>query len=904
MIGTTLSHYRILDELGRGGMGIVYKAEDTKLDRTVAIKVLPAAALSNEDDRARFYREAKAAAALNHPHIAAVYEIDEAVPEGSPSEDLRPFIAMEFIEGGTLEDRIKQGPLKLEEALRLGIQIAEALKAAHAKSIVHRDIKSANIMLTENGQAKVLDFGLAQTTASTKLTRMGSTLGTVAFMSPEQARGEEVDGRTDLYSLGAVLYEMVSGRAPFGGEYEQAVVYSILNAEPEPLTALRTGVPMELERITNKLLAKEANRRYQTGADLIVDLEAVPKSPSGVSTSSYSTISPAVAMPATSPTWQQRFFWGVVAAAVLTGLVIGVFGAGMTEAEEAVATLHRVEISLSGYDDVRFPRMSPDGKYLAFRAMDLDDREGLFLRDMSTGNIRHIDNSQAAGLWEYDFSPQGGHIAFSEGLNGGVFTVVVPNGIPERRTDFGRFAYWQDEDNIIANDDRRGGGGSIYNLDLSTNEMTPIPVHGSEMEEGYGFIVKTHVPGSDRAFGHQLARSTNAIVGGDFKVFTVDLSSGELEMTEPFVLNPEYVKGGFLTYQLRGDDGELVVRPIDERTGQFTGQPRTVLDEGVELNWSRYAVSPRGDLLYTSSQGLIGVEQTMWVVDMSNRSTEQIGLTLPVGAVPREPRFSSDENQIAFSGVGPSGSNIYLYDRREDLQHQLTFDDLSRGPLFTSDDSELFFSLLEDTTLHVVSLPTTPGSGAELKSVIENAIQAEISPDGKWMASVSLDPKKRDTILLLIDLETDLVVWADSSEDRVWSPSFSPDSRFVAFGTTIDQQSQYVIRPVSGSARYPLTSIQQADDKIRWLESGGYLYYEVDAGIGRIPVRTQPTFNILGDPELILPLGNRRGWDIGSDGNTIVVVTANVDVQETSLTESKIYWYQNWSDHLKREFGK
>ena len=181
MVGKKLSHYKITAELGRGGMGIVYKAEDTKLDRTVAIKVLPSAALASDDDRARFYREAKAAAQLHHPHIASVFEIDEAVPEGSKDDDLRPFIAMEFIEGETLHDRIQKGPLKLEEAVRIASEIASALEAAHEKSIVHRDIKSANVMLTSKGSAKVLDFGLAQTAASTKLTRMGSTLGTVAY---------------------------------------------------------------------------------------------------------------------------------------------------------------------------------------------------------------------------------------------------------------------------------------------------------------------------------------------------------------------------------------------------------------------------------------------------------------------------------------------------------------------------------------------------------------------------------------------------------------------------------------------------------------------------------------------------------------------------------------------------
>ena len=184
MIGSTISHYKILDELGRGGMGIVYKAEDIRLDRTVAIKVLPSAALTNEDDRARFYREARAAASLTHPHIAVVHEIDEAVPSDAPhGTETSPFIAMEFIEGETLDAKIKKGPLKLEDAVRIASEIASGLEAAHEKKIVHRDIKSGNVMLTAKGEAKILDFGLAQTAQSTKLTKMGSTVGTIGFMS-------------------------------------------------------------------------------------------------------------------------------------------------------------------------------------------------------------------------------------------------------------------------------------------------------------------------------------------------------------------------------------------------------------------------------------------------------------------------------------------------------------------------------------------------------------------------------------------------------------------------------------------------------------------------------------------------------------------------------------------------
>jgi non-specific serine/threonine protein kinase len=270
MIGQTISRYKILEKLGEGGMGVVYKAEDTKLKRTVAIKFLPPGLTRDPEAKERFLHEAQAAAALEHQHICNIYEIDE-------TED-QIFIVMSCFEGQTLKEKIDAGPLKIDEALKIAVQAAEGLQAAHEKEIVHRDIKSANIMVTGKGQTKIMDFGLAKLKGQTKITKEGSTLGTAAYMSPEQARGADVDHRTDIWSLGVVLYEMITGQLPFKGEYEAAVFYSIMNEQPEPLTALRTGVPMELERIINKALSKDPSERYQHADDMAVDLKAFKKS--------------------------------------------------------------------------------------------------------------------------------------------------------------------------------------------------------------------------------------------------------------------------------------------------------------------------------------------------------------------------------------------------------------------------------------------------------------------------------------------------------------------------------------------------------------------------------------------------------------------------------------------------
>ncbi len=256
--------YQIIGEIGAGGMGIVYKAEDTKLRRNVALKFLPPELSRQPEAKERFLREAHAAAVLDHPHIGTIYEVGEH--EG------KAFIAMAFIEGQSLREKIAGRPLGVDEALDIAIQVAEGLEEAHGKGIIHRDIKSANVMVTEKGQAKIMDFGLAKVAGESPLTKEAKTMGTVAYMSPEQTRGEEVDGRTDIWSLGVVIYEMLSGRLPFPGERETAILYAIVHEEPKPLKAVKPDVPIELERIIHRALAKKPESRYASAGEMLADL--------------------------------------------------------------------------------------------------------------------------------------------------------------------------------------------------------------------------------------------------------------------------------------------------------------------------------------------------------------------------------------------------------------------------------------------------------------------------------------------------------------------------------------------------------------------------------------------------------------------------------------------------------
>jgi dienelactone hydrolase/tRNA A-37 threonylcarbamoyl transferase component Bud32 len=257
--------YRVLKVTGRGGMGIVYMAEDTKLKRRVALKFLPSELVQSPEARERFVLEAQAAAALSHPNICTIYEIHD--------EGEKPFIAMEFIEGQSLKTRMAKNPLSLEEALDLAVQISEGLEEAHGKGIIHRDIKSANIMVTDKGQAKVMDFGLAKVKGGTLLTREGTTLGTVAYMSPEQALGKDLDQRTDIWSLGVVLYEMLSGRLPFIGDHEASILYTVVHEEPRPLKAIKPDIAPELQKIVSRALKKDPEERYSSAAEMGKDIK-------------------------------------------------------------------------------------------------------------------------------------------------------------------------------------------------------------------------------------------------------------------------------------------------------------------------------------------------------------------------------------------------------------------------------------------------------------------------------------------------------------------------------------------------------------------------------------------------------------------------------------------------------
>jgi serine/threonine protein kinase/TolB-like protein/tetratricopeptide (TPR) repeat protein len=359
MIGETISHYKILEKLGEGGMGVVYKAQDTKLDRTVALKFLPHYLTTDQKEKERFYHEARSVSSLNHANVTTVYEIDE--------QNDQMFLAMELVEGKTLKKLIAEGEsLSLNKVLEMAIQICDGLAAAHEKGIVHRDIKSDNIMLTSRGQVKIMDFGLAKVKGATKLTKAGSTVGTAAYMSPEQAQGEKVDHRSDIFSFGVVLYELLATKLPFRGEHHAALMYSLINEEPQPIARFNNSVTPDLERIVMKALAKDRDERYQHIDDMLADLRRERKNLEYARTAYVRSTTTQLAEPAPpadrktgeTPTPLRKYAKYVVglSAIIVVGLLVVVFNPFSGDvSEKSGGTVERKTVAVLPFENFGEP---------------------------------------------------------------------------------------------------------------------------------------------------------------------------------------------------------------------------------------------------------------------------------------------------------------------------------------------------------------------------------------------------------------------------------------------------------------------------------------------------------------------------------------------------------------------
>ena len=881
MIGTRLSHYRIIEELGRGGMGIVYKAEDTKLDRTVAIKVLPASALTSEDDRARFYREAKSAAALNHPHIAQVYEIDEAVPEGGSAEEPRPFIAMEFIDGEPLDVRAGKGPLPLEEAVRLTTQIAQALEVAHEKNIVHRDIKAANVMLTRKGEAKVLDFGLAKTAHSTMLTRMGSTLGTVAYMSPEQARGEDVDGRTDLWALGVVLYQLIAGRLPFGGDYEQAVTYSIINEDPQPLTAIRTGVPMGLEWIVSKLLAKKADDRYQSAKDLIVDLRTADLSQEGLSRTSSVKSMPAASAATPSKSSPLDLRGRLHPALIIVFIALGALAGWWFSrpAPPAPALSQQFSIPLDRIRNAAYVESSPDGRMLAFMGQDSTLTSYFtWIYETTTGELRTLNKNTGD---RYFFSPDGTELAYRQGLN--IYRVSVLGGNP---TEVGRFGSgwptWTPDGDLIFD-----WKESLWRFPADGSNPVQISHVDSLNGEG-GHYNATFLPD-----GRHLVMHTTRTTGEVRQLAVLDLETGE-HRTIGNGASATWIDSGHLMYVdgASSAQGQLLIRPFDVDKLEWAGPPAILADPGFIGSWTFDEHGTAYHLDRPSSFGAIAGQMFRFVmIDPQSRNEA------PFDAPENTERIllSPDGASIAVSidaNFDSTPEYILLLDRASGVEQRIPFPEIPRGGNWAKDSRAIFVGTGNQIqrwsmeTLRMEDSWTAEGYPS----------YPDVTSDGKM--AVYVNHANGDWARLrTLDLET--------GEDRLLAdgqfiaPHFSPDDRYLV---ALDLQLNLQIVSLETGAVQPLAPDGEAVLGFDWAENG-FIYYRVNNELRRIPVSTEPSFRVTGRPEVIGALTGLDEFSVDAEGRILALISNELDEQGTDApTEVTVYthWTQRANEMAPR----
>ncbi len=476
MIGQTISHYKVLEQIGGGGMGVVYRAEDTKLHRQVALKFLPHELTEDRTALERFQREAQAASALNHPNICTIHDIDE--------HQGQPFIVMELMKGQTLKEKLLRGPLKTDEVLELGIQLADALDAAHSEGIVHRDIKPANLFVTERGQAKILDFGLAKLTQPRKssgqtetisgteeddLTGIGEVVGTVAYMSPEQARNEDLDARSDLFSLGAVLYEMATGKRAFAGTTSAVIFGAILHKAPTSPIQLNPDLPPELEQLLNKTLEKERDLRCQSASELRTDLKRVKRDTSSRTGVSAAEVTSDDVSVSSRPIRQV----GLVLAALVVVLSIGSLLPGLLDFDTSPSIAPRRE-QVTFIGQVGPSAISPDGRSIVY-ATD----EKVMLQDLSGSNAVEVLEGWRVSLQGngIQWSADGSKLLFSgnDGQNNRTFVVPRLGGTPRQFPHLGYVAWAPDGS-------RFGGvaqvGKEVVIIETDSGSSTTVPLEG------------------------------------------------------------------------------------------------------------------------------------------------------------------------------------------------------------------------------------------------------------------------------------------------------------------------------------------------------------------------------------------------------------------------------------------
>jgi Tol biopolymer transport system component len=877
--GTKLGPYEIQSPLGAGGMGEVYRARDTRLERTVAVKILPAQFSSDPVRKQRFEREAKTISSLNHPHICVLYDVGH--------HDGMDFLVMECVEGETLAKRLEKGPLPLDQVLKYGAQIADGLDKAHRSGVVHRDLKPGNIMLTPTG-AKLLDFGLAKPAAApvsaatltavrtAPVTEEGTIVGTFQYMSPEQVEGKEVDGRSDIFSLGAVLYEMVTGKRAFEGKSQLSVASAILEKEPEPISAVKPMTPPALDRCIRRCLAKEPERRWQNAGDLASELQWIAETGSQAGVAGR--------LPAGRSS-RERVAW-LLAAALSVFLIGG--GAAWWQAS------NRRRPPMYFHTSVPFAAndlaLSPDGRTLAMVAYSAQaNNYVLWTYEVGDRQTNSLNGTQGA---TYPFwSPDGRSIGFF--ADGKLKRVEVAGGQPHVLCDApnGRGGTWNRDGVIVFTPDSLGGGlFRVSSAGGSPVEMTKPDTSRSEQSHRWPVFLPDgkHFLYLAANFGDQLEKNA---------VFLGSLDSQERRLLVSSSANAVYAEPGYLLY-LR-DNKTLVAQSFDRRRYVLSGEPHTLSDEVLYFAQVDRAVfsASSGDLLVTQTGNAVSLSQLTWF-DRTGKVAGMVGESRSYGNV----RLSPDGLRVAEDQTDPDGRNthIWIHEPGRGATTRLTFEpSFHSAPIWSPNGKQILFGSNRKLGFQLY-LKNADGSGAE-EVVADLGVETQLNA---WDWS-------RDGKHILVRKVNEL--WYVSWPGRVVKPllqtkwtvrnaQFSSDGRWMAYASNETGRMEiYVVPFPTASGRWQVSSA--GGQEPRWRRDGKELFYiSAEGRMMAVQVTTGASFEA-SSPVALFQTHRRQpvsaqdvfSYDVSGDGQRFLILTK---VDEANAAPLSVLL--NWASEMEK----
>jgi Tol biopolymer transport system component/predicted Ser/Thr protein kinase len=886
--GRRLGPYEILSAIGAGGMGEVYRARDTRLNRIVAIKVLPSHLADRAELRERFDREAKTIASLNHPHICTLYDTGH--------QDGIDFLVMEYLEGETLAKRLLRGPLPLEQVLQYSIEISDALDKAHRKGVTHRDLKPGNIMLTKSG-TKLLDFGLAKLkqeaapasvqpsdlpTASDPLTAQGTIVGTLQYMAPEQLEGKEVDGRTDIFSFGAVAYEMATRKRAFEGDSQASVISAIMTVEPPPISSLQPMTPPALDRVVKRCLAKDPDDRWQTARDLEVELKWIAESGShaGVSV-------PIPTLKGIRTLGWRALIVGVGAlllVAAVTGLAVWSLKPSPPLPVQRFTIMLPPGQQLAGLDSGPAVALSPDGTRLVYVALQGGIQQ-LYLRAMDRLESNPIPGTE--GAIEPFFSPDGQWVGFFAGqelkkisINGGA-AITLGNALEHGGASWGSqgmIAFAPRVNGVLRQVPNTGGTPQPLTRRESTDVSNRWPDYlpdGNAVlfaagRTGINFInaqiaVQSAKPGDRR----------NLIQGGT---------------------QPRYALSGHLIY---AQGGSLMAAAFSPQRLEVTGTAFPVVEGVLQFpvnGVAQYSLSSTGSLVYVSGGVQSAQSKLVWV----NRN----GREEPIAAPPHSylnQRLSPDGRRIAVT-ITELESQIWLYDLSRETLTRFTFDgNENNAAAWTPDGKRIAFASTEGQ-VHLHWQLADGGGGLEgFTGGSYNQVPMSWSPDGKLLAFIEINPTSGYDIwvLRLSDRKAEPFLQTQFNETV---PRFSPDGHWLAYISDESGRYEVYVQPYPGPGGKWQISTEGGTEPV-WNPNGRELFYRSGQKIMTVEITTQPGF-VAGKPRMLFegpysptPLTNPN-YDVSSDGQRFLMLKPS---EQEQSAPTQINVVLNWFEELKQK---